>query len=353
MVDRVKSALVSRRELFGLGAVSLAGLVASRRAMGQAAELAPAEEVVDAVTEGAVDAVVEEPIGLPQGAGYYRFGVGDLEVGLLGDGNFVAPAATFAVNALSDEVAAEARRRFGDPEGMVCHVNGLVVKSADEVVLIDTGAGGNFGDTTGKLVRHLTHFGVRPEDVTTVVFTHLHVDHCGGIVGGAGGGVFPNAEYVVTRAEAEFWEGDADLSGSPIPAGMHGFFVDMARKALASAGDRLRLIEPGNGITGSVSSVALPGHTAGHIGVMVDSGGETLYFIADAIHNAKIQMAHPDWHVAFDADPVMAAKMRRRALDRAAAERLMVAGSHLPFPGVGHVRAEGSGYAWEPVGWMW
>jgi hypothetical protein len=75
--------------------------------------------------------------------------------------------------------------------------------------------------------------------------------------------------------------------------------------------------------------------------------------VTDAAHHVALNLPHPDWHVAFDTDPVQAAKTRRAILDRAAADRVMVSGAHIPFPAVGHVKAVGRGFEWVPTVWEW
>ncbi|QDU70400.1 MBL fold metallo-hydrolase [Mucisphaera calidilacus] len=326
---------ISRRDVFRLGLTASATLGLASLAHAQDAEPQPQ---ADPAT---------------QGAGFYRFNLGELEIAVIADGTFQAPAATFAANQTEETAAAEARKHFADPEAMTCHVNGLIVRSTDTVTLIDTGCGANFGPTLGKTPDNLTRFGIRPEDVSTVVFTHLHIDHCGGVVGEHDASLYPNAEFVTTQAERDFWTQNPDLSKTGIPANTRDYLINIAQQAATNTADRTRIIQPGKEIVPGITSVDLPGHTPGHIGVMLDSRGETLFFVTDAIHNAKIQMANPTWHVAFDTDPVQAAKMRQRALDRAAVEKLMIAGSHLPFPAVGHVRPLGGGYEWEPVAWAW
>lgn len=333
---------LTRRDLFKAGAFGLAGLtIATSRGLAQddpAAAVMPVEAPAES---------------MPQGAGYYRFKVGQLELGLLADGGFVAPASIFGANQSEEVVAEQARRSFADPAAMQCHIQGLVLRTPEGVVLVDTGCGNNFGPTAGSLVKNLGHFGVKPEEVKTVILTHLHVDHIGGIIGGAEAATFPEAQYMVAGAEVDFWAGEADLSQSSIDPNMWDFFRRLARQSIANAGDRLVRIRPGTEVVPGVSTIALPGHTPGHLGVIIDSGGETLFYLSDLIHNAKIQMANPTWHVAFDTDPNQAVETRQRTLDRAAVEKLMVAGAHLPFPAVGHVRAMGAGYQWEPIAWAW
>lgn len=71
------------------------------------------------------------------------------------------------------------------------------------------------------------------------------------------------------------------------------------------------------------------------------------------MHFPAVQLRHPDWQIAWDVDPLAAARTRGRILDRAVADRVLVAGSHIPFPSLGHVCKARQGYEWEPVIWDW
>jgi hypothetical protein len=84
---------------------------------------------------------------------------------------------------------------------------------------------------------------------------------------------------------------------------------------------------------------------------MLESDGESLFIWADVVHIAAYQFARPEWTLAFDIDPRMAATTRKRALDRASMDRMLVAGMHLPFPGFGYVAHEGGGYRFVAAEW--
>ena len=100
--------------------------------------------------------------------------------------------------------------------------------------------------------------------------------------------------------------------------------------------------------------VDAPGHTPGHIALLVSSGKEALLNAADTVHHHVLMFAHPEWTSSFDSDPKMAAETRRKILQRAAGDGLRVLGYHLPFPGIGHVRtAKGGAFEWVPEPWNW
>lgn len=288
-----------------------------------------------------------------QGAGFYRFGVGDFELGLVSDGVLALPPQMFATNAAKEEVEAELHRRFLTPDPVPLHVNALVIRTGDETVLVDTGCGNAFGPAGGHVAANLARFGVARGDVTKVVLTHLHSDHFGGLLDDAGRLVFPAAEVVMTKTERDFWAGTPDLSKTGIPEEMRQGFAERAKQTLKGIGDRLRLAEPDAKIAGGIELVDAAGHTPGHVGLLVHSGDDALLYVTDAVHFAPLQLAHPGWHVAFDVDPVAAAKTRRAILDRAVADRALVAGSHLPFPALGSLRRRDGGFEWEPSIWRW
>lgn len=266
-----------------------------------------------------------------------RFTVGDVTVTALSDGALrIGPEALQGIDA--EGYATLMRDRFRDPETFRAAVNGWLIETGDgQATLVDAGAGATMGDSLGRLMRNLRAAGTEPAQVTRLLATHLHPDHVGGALAD-GAAAFPDAELVVTEAERAYWSDDANVT-----EGTRSFF-ETARAVLDAYGDRLRPVTGEAEVGASVTAVPLPGHTPGHTGYRIDSGGESLLLWADIVHVAPVQFARPEVTIGFDVNPDEAAETRARILDRVAADRTMIAGSHIDFPGLGHVARDGEGY---------
>jgi len=293
----------------------------------------------------------------PQAGGYYRFAIGEIEAIVISDGglSFQPIQPTWAPEASKEELEGMLRSAFLPTIRLRLDVNTLLLKTGGELVLVDTGAGNLFGPTLGKMAERLAAAGVRPAQVTAVVISHAHGDHFGGLLDGAGRPVFPNAAYFASKTEVDYWTGpDPDMSKLRVPEENKKVFAANAKRYLGAIKDRLTLVSPGQKIIGGVEVVGAPGHTPGHIALLVSSGKEALLNAADTVNHHVVLFAHPEWTSSFDSDPKMAAETRRKLLDRAATDRLRVLGYHLPFPGIGHVRtAKGGAFEWVPEPWNW
>jgi glyoxylase-like metal-dependent hydrolase (beta-lactamase superfamily II) len=334
-----------RRRLLAAGAVAGA---ATALGAGPLVTAAAASSSADANA----DARREDP--RPQGSGFYRFSVGSLDVALVGDGGWVGTAAAYGTNVTAEQRAAACRDAFLDPEAVPGGVHCLLVRHPGGTVLVDVGCGSVMGPGAGRLVAHLDGLGLTPADIDAIVITHLHPDHIGGLLGERGAAMFPNATFHVSEVEASFWADSPSLARAGVDAGMKDAMRGAASGALAAIDGRVERFAAGAELLPGVRTLDLPGHTPGHTGLQLDDGGRTLVFIADVLHNAPMQLPNPGWHVAFDVDSVQAAATRGRLLDRAATERLLLCGSHLPFPALGHVARDGAGgYRWVPEIWRW
>jgi glyoxylase-like metal-dependent hydrolase (beta-lactamase superfamily II) len=262
--------------------------------------------------------------------------IGDAEVSILTDGASVFGAEMFPgtdlahVQALLDAAReTEVRTNF----------NASLIRTGGKVVLVDSGAGALFGPACGHMPEGLAKLGVAPAEIDIFYATHLHPDHVGGALTADGAAAFPNAELVVQRADADFWQGDI-----PGASEMMAFWQNLARSVLAAYGDRLRLIEGEGDIASGLTSVPLFGHTPGHAGFRLASGGAELIHVGDIVHAPHVQIPDPEVSIAFDLDADTARAARKRLLDQLATDGALVTGGHFLAPAFGRIARHGTGY---------
>lgn len=282
-----------------------------------------------------------------QAPGFYRFELGDFEIVALLDGTHPFPATELAVGAKPGEVADLLAQAFltSPVEG---GFSAFLVRTPGKLVLIDTGAGDLYGRDGGLLVANLRAAGIAPEQIDEIYLTHLHRDHVGGLLMG-GKVVFPRAIVRVAQVEADFWLNDANRG--KVPAFLGSMF-DGAEQCLKPyiAEGRFKPYAEGEALAPGITAIAAPGHTPGHHQYLVESRGKALLVWGDTVHVAPVQL--PDPHVAmkYDTDPAAAVRSREAAFAAAADKGWWVAGAHISFPGLGHVRRTAPGsYAWIPA----
>ena len=286
------------------------------------------------------------PQAKTQAPGYYRLMVGDIEVTALSDG-IVDLKPKELLTATTPAHVGEMLARSFQPDEVPTSVNAFLINTGDKLVLVDTGAAKLFGPTLGNLLANIAAAGYRPEQVDAVLVTHMHPDHVGGLMTD-GKIAFPNATVHADQRDAAYWLSSAELDKAP--AAMKGFFQGAAASLgpYASAG-KLKTFDGSTALFPAIRAVAAPGHTPGHTVYVVESKGQKLVLWGDLVHVASVQFPEPAVTIAFDSDSPAAARERAKAFADAADGRHLVAASHLPFPGIGHLRAEGKGYAWVPV----
>ena len=277
----------------------------------------------------------------------FRRAIGGATVTPLLDGFFDVETGYWAGIAAAD-VAAAAHAAFLDPAAPIrIGIAAWLVRVGGRMVLVDAGAGELFGASGGRLLAALAADGVTPADIDAVLIGHMHADHIGGLLAG-GRPAFPRAELIVAEADHRFW---TDLAmASRAPEGIRGWF-EAARAVVDAHAGRITLVSDGASPVPGFAAVALPGPTPGHTGWRLESGGETVLFWSDTALVAPVQFARPDAMLVFDADPDAARASRLRAFGEAAEARSLVAGTHLPFPGFGHVARQDGAFAWVPAVW--
>lgn len=210
-------------------------------------------------------------------------------------------------------------------------MNILLIQGNGHNVLVDTG----LGPGMSQFQDSLKAAGVDANSIDRIIITHGHGDHIGGIAGGAG---FPNARYSVWGKEWDFW---LDRAQNEDEKGM-------SRRNLPPIADKVDRIEAEGEILPGICAVHAPGHTLGHMAVLVESNGEKLLHIVDAAHH-PVQVVHTTWSPSFDAQPDVSAQTRKTLFERAAAENMPILTYHFGFPGLGYIRQTDHGLDWEPV----
>ncbi len=281
--------------------------------------------------------------------GFYRMMVGQFEITALYDGQFDLDPKLLR-NASQRDIQRLLAKRFTAHEPSIqTAVNAYLVHTGTRLVLIDTGAAQLFGPSLGRVVDNLKAAGYTPDQVDTVLLTHLHGDHVNGLIDADGKPVFARATVYAAQADAAFWlsaEAAARAADDSKP------FFQMAQAAAApyQAGGRWQTFTDGSEVLPGITAHAAPGHTPGHSAFLIESAGDRLLVWGDIVHNVAAQFANPEIAIEFDVDRKAAVATRQKLLARAAKEKLMVAGMHLPFPGIGHVRrADKGSYEWIPV----
>src|SRR5262245_42713186 len=286
-----------------------------------------------------------------QNAGIYRLRLGAFEITVLSDGSFTLPSPLLATNLAEAELKEFVKANHIGADTFRTQINVVLVDTGDRKVLIDAGEGGSRQPTTGRLMASLQAAGIEPAAVDIVVLTHAHPDHLWGAVDTKAGTIrFPNARYVISDREWDFWS-DPERH-NPFPERFRGM-IPGTQAAFKLIADRTTRIKAGTEIVSGIATVESRGHTLGHMSVQLASGGEQALVVGDAITQVLISFAHPEWRPGYDGDMDQAVATRRRLLDQAATDRVLVLGYHFPFPGVGNVARDGAVYRWVPEHWRW
>ncbi len=219
------------------------------------------------------------------------------------------------------------------PSGLMC----FLLVSDEGTILLDTGNGNPPGDARASLLMDgLKQIGVTPDKIDAIIITHMHGDHIGGLAW-EGKPAFPNATVKVGRIELEFWLSDKSLEQFPDRKAN----FDLAKRMMDMYEGKVDTFEFGEEVLPGLTAMDSRGHTPGHTAFLLESDGEKLLCVGDLLHSAALQFSRPDFNGRFDMLPVLAKVARREFLSKAAWENMPIAGMHLPFPGIGTVKADG------------
>ena len=267
--------------------------------------------------------------------------VGEAEVSIITDG-----AVTFTPDLFpgtDPEAIAHLLSAAGAAE-IETNFNAVLIRHSGRVILADAGPRDLFGPSCGFLAEGLAELGVAPEQVDTLVATHLHPDHVAGMITPEGKAVFANATLFVTEADRDFWSEDANFQGA-----LSGVadWAKLAQAVLAAYDDRLETLTDGQEAAPGLSGMALPGHTPGHFGWRLDSGRHSLIHVGDIVHAPALQVPDPEIAISFDIDMDTARITRKKLLDQLASDGSLFTGGHFLQPAFNRVKRAQGGYRLE------
>ncbi|MDM1762825.1 MULTISPECIES: MBL fold metallo-hydrolase [unclassified Acinetobacter] len=286
-----------------------------------------------------------------QVAGFYQHQVGNTQITALLDGtNFMSP--TLFKDISQDKVHEILKKYHADQaKGIQTSINAFLVNTGDSLILIDSGTTDCFGAHLGSVLKNLKSAGYQPEQVNTILLTHLHPDHsCG--VSKDGVANYPNATIYVSEDEANYWLNSKQLRKIPKDK-QEGYAgtVEKIKAALApyQTKNQFKTFKLGDKING-FDVISTAGHTPGHFSYKLKTTDEDIVFIGDIVHSHTVQFDRPEIAIDYDIDPQKAVETRLKQFPILARSGVTIAAPHLPFPGIGHIySANEKSYQWIPV----
>ncbi|KMW58190.1 Beta-lactamase-like protein [Candidatus Rhodobacter oscarellae] len=231
---------------------------------------------------------------------------------------------------------------------LILPVQGFLLRTPHHLVLVDACVGNHktvpspdfwHMRDSDRFLQALAAAGAAPEDVDYVMCTHLHSDHIGWntrLLDGRWVPTFRNAKYLMPGVDI------AEMAERAPPQ-----YAESIHPVIEAG--QAEHVEAGHRLGDELTLIPTPGHTDGHVSVLVESGPARAVITGDALH-CTAQCWHPEWHFRYDAEPDRAVTSRRALLGRAASEDLRVLGSHMTLPSIGRVRAKGDAFEWRPDG---
>jgi glyoxylase-like metal-dependent hydrolase (beta-lactamase superfamily II) len=272
---------------------------------------------------------------------WYSFKVGDFNCLAINDGTLIGEALPLFTNASEAELMQALEKHELQPDHLPSSWTCLLVETPDHLVLVDTGLSNAINLGGGGLFFGLQNAGIAPEDVDTVILTHGHLDHVGGCTNANGESSFPNARFVMPQSEWDYW---TSLDEKP-----EQFAGGLVRQRLLPIESQLETIQPDTEIVPGIRAFPAHGHSIGHIALDIESGGDRLLHLVDAVLH-PIHVEHPDWVAIFDMFPDQMVNTRRELCRLAAETEAMTLFFHFaPFPGLGYIVEKGNAWEWEHI----
>lgn len=267
--------------------------------------------------------------------------VGDIRVTYLPDGDGRA-SATLTFPSSNDELWAAHPEYLDENRQWLASIGSFLIETAGHKILVDLG----FGDHEvpfpaleavfrgGLLLHSLKQAGAFPDEIDTVLFTHLHLDHVGW-TSAAGSLTFPNANYLAGAGEFEFWDAMDD------PAANAGPDPEAVQAPLRG---RIDAISDGQVVAPGVNAIATPGHTPGHVSYVISSGADRAIILGDSLH-CPLQLEESEMSMITDVDPALARRTQEKIVGELSANQSIAANGHFPDAVFGRI-LPGQGKRW-------
>ncbi|KVN80708.1 MBL fold metallo-hydrolase [Burkholderia ubonensis] len=281
----------------------------------------------------------------------YAVRVGDIDVVLISDGVLPLPTSTMSTNVSEADRNEWFDGRFLQRDMFDWALNVALVRSGEQLILIDSGVGDGFEYFTraGQSVMRLESAGIDLAAITDIVITHMHMDHVGGLnVDGVKARLRPDVRIHVSAAEVAFWK-NPDFSKTVMPETVPPALRKAAEKFVKLYSENIVQFDQVTEVAAGVSARVTGGHTPGHCVVDIASNDEKLTFVGDAIF--EVNFDNPAWQNGFEHDPEAAVDVRIALFDDAARTGALLAAAHVAFPSIGHIAKNGESYRFVPVMW--
>ena len=240
---------------------------------------------------------------------------------------------------------------FMDDSGnLVMSIHALVIEVGERRIIVDTCIGNdkersipNWSNLQTNFLKDMENIGYPVESIDTVLCAHLHVDHVGWntrLVNGEWVPTFENARYLIGEDEWTYWDTNEDPTS-------YGNVMDDSVRPVIDAG-LVDLVSTSETIAPGIRLESTPGHTPGHVSVLLESRGEEAVITGDCIHH-PCQITRTDWCSSADYDKDQGRATREKFLERLVETNVLVIGTHFATPTAGHIRHYPEGGYWLDV----
>ena len=241
---------------------------------------------------------------------------------------------------------------FMDEAGnLIMSIHALVVDDGEKRIVVDTCIGNDkqrnipsWTNLQTDFLKDLEQAGYPRESIDMVMCTHLHVDHVGWntmLVDGRWIPTFPNARYLMAEKEWRYWNSHAEEES-------YGPVIEDSVRPIVESG-LAEFVEEDHELTSEVRLISTPGHTPGHVSVLIESEGSRALITGDCIHH-PVQMTRTDWCSSADFDQDQGQATRESLLKHYVDSDVLVIGTHFATPTAGYIKSLEEGAYWLDVG---